>query len=848
MTIPLLASPGEMPEAESQMELPPPGRYGFVGRDAELRRLEKALTEHPIVFLTGDEGVGKTALACELARRVSAQGPEHRVFYTSFAQGVGLPRAVHEMGTSVMGIEFAQLSFQHQRQWVLDYLSQQPCLFIWDDLDTAPESKGDATPLFGSEERRELGEFLGEVNVAIASSSPSSNKSSVLTIGHQKEEWLDIEHGVEVLDGLEDSDAIRLAELIMEGAGVTPGKVAADNSELLQLLEGNPLAMMAVLPHLKYHTLRGVVRTLHKIGNGGTLGLEGCLTYALSNTSVRTRKHLLFMGLFSQRVLLDVLTFISQEGVYSSVMSGEMGWGAWRSTLREGRDGGLLESISPSVYQMHLAQERFLEGRLGTLLSSKGLKQLEEEFLRVYTDLGDYFVEKVMSSSSHDVDATVTGVLAEEPNLLRALQLAEQWGQWHQAQLLIQPLSQVYMMQQRHEEMRRLRGSLLQKIGLGAAEANAKGAVELWLYLRGGEGSDATDRSQWDKANEIYSDILGCLESLSVDNAEAKMGAVYHQLGVIAQGRQQHDKAVGWYGKALGIWERRGDKDEAADEYQQLGIIALAGGLYDDAKQWLLKALLIREDVGERKEDEESEEVAAIYYQLGQTAQFKGDTDDAQQWYNKASSAFERLGDEVNVADVYYRQAMLAQRENNHGRAKILYDRALGSFQRLGDRASEANGCYQMGLIDQAGLLYEDALVWYQTSLKLREGLNDKKGEAQVYRQMGLVAREQKDYEAAERWFGKALETYRSFDDGEDKESVVSTLGHLALMEEEQDNYPNALEYVAFAHQIAESNGLPQLPRVKAHLARLREKMGEDAYEEHWNRIIPSEGQPEGGE
>ena len=840
MNVPIVPSPGELPNTESQPELPPVGRYGFVGRDAELRRLETALGRYPIVLLTGEIGVGKTALACELARRFISQSPGHAVFYTSFAQSVGLPRAIHEIGTTVMGIEFAQLSFQQQRQWVLDYISQQPCLFIWDDLDASNGSKVEGEPLLGSEEHQEICQFLGEISAAITPSKASGLTSSVLIVGEQHEPWLSIDYQREELAGLDESDARSLTDLILEEAGVAPG---ADYSELLGLLGGNPLGVMAVLPHLKYHTLRGIVQSLRKAGSDGTPGMEACLGYAVSNTSVRTRKHLPFVGMFSQRVLLDVLTFISQESVYRSVVGGQMGWGAWRTTLREGRNAGLLESVSPSVYKMHRAQEGFLEERLHSKLSSERLEELEGEFLRVYTDLSDYFVERLMSSSSHDVDAAVTGVLAEEPNLLRALYLAEQSGRWHEVQLLIQPILQVYKMQQRHEEMTRFRQKLLQRVGVDAEDANAKGAVELWLYLRGSEANDATEGSQWDRANEIYSDILGCLSSVSVDNPEAKMGAVHHQMGAVAQGRRQYDEAVEWYDKALDIWERWGDREESADEYQQLGSIALARGLHDEATQWLLKALPIREDVGG---DEESEEVAPIYYQLGQIAQVKGNTEDARQWYGKASRSFERLGDEANTADVYYRMAMLAQGENKYGEAVMRYDRALGIYQRLGDRVGEANGCYQIGLIEQTGLMYDDAFVWYQKSLKVREELEDNRGVARVYRQLGLLAQERKEYEAAEEWYEKALEKYQSLDGGEDREAMVSTLGHLALMEEEQDNYSNALEYVVYAYQISLPNELPQLPRVNAHLARLRQKMGEDAYQEQWRRILSNQDEPEG--
>ncbi|MFH8369433.1 ATP-binding protein [Streptomyces sp. NPDC018031] len=48
----------------------------FVGRTAELVRLEQALTHHRLVTLTGTGGVGKTRLALRAARRIAARYPD----------------------------------------------------------------------------------------------------------------------------------------------------------------------------------------------------------------------------------------------------------------------------------------------------------------------------------------------------------------------------------------------------------------------------------------------------------------------------------------------------------------------------------------------------------------------------------------------------------------------------------------------------------------------------------------------------------------------------------------------------------------------------------------------------
>ena len=54
------------------------------------------------------------------------------------------------------------------------------------------------------------------------------------------------------------------------------------------------------------------------------------------------------------------------------------------------------------------------------------------------------------------------------------------------------------------------------------------------------------------------------------------------------------------------------------------------------------------------------------------------------------------------------------------------------------------------------------------------------------------------------------------------------------MVAEEQEDIPGALEWVARTYQLAMDYNLPMVVQVKAHLARLRDKMGLDGFEEWW--------------
>ena len=129
-----------------------------------MRRLERMFQHNPVVLLAGNTGIGKTELALGLARWLRDTGVRPGgVFYTDFRIGAGLERVVHEVGTEVAGLDFADMNAQQQRRWLVQYLQEHPCLLVWDSLENVAGFPDPTSGLLDESEQTDLYSFLSEV-------------------------------------------------------------------------------------------------------------------------------------------------------------------------------------------------------------------------------------------------------------------------------------------------------------------------------------------------------------------------------------------------------------------------------------------------------------------------------------------------------------------------------------------------------------------------------------------------------------------------------------------------------------------------------------------------------------
>jgi len=814
---------------EQDLQLPAAGQYGLIGRQLETCLMERLIARNKIILLAGNTGRGKTEFALNLGRWFQKVGRPQRpggVFYTTFetSHPSGLERVIHEIGTSIADLAFADMTIAQQRDWVTEYFQRTPSLLIWDNVENISGFPEGSPGLLEEPESAELNEFLSQIT--------STGSTSVLLIGRSPQApWLTVEHIVEPWSGLNGVESVELAGHIIEKNSIDPNRITPELSDLLSSVEGHPLALQMALPLLKDVPLTVLIAELknteEKLSTsydeeGRDNYFTAVMEYAWTKMSHRNRTHLPFLSLFQRRVMMDILNHMTQEQAYKSAMGEQLGWGACRTLLRTAQSSGFLDPVSPSVYQIHPSLPWFYGKKLSLQLQGNNIRNMEQEFVRVYADTADYFMESLYENQ----DSGVTAILAEEGNLTQALGLALESKQWDNAQLLVQPLAQVYHMQKRFAELRRLRGQILEIVGQTSEEAIAKNAVELWLYLLGTEASEAVDLHDLEYAEDLNNKLLQYLESQPEGNSDPRTAAVYHQFGQVAKQRWQLDEAVEWFEKSLAIVQDGDDPSASSDDLFALGQVKQNQRYYTEAKELYQKAL----DIHQRLPDEES--MVNDYRALGTVCQLKFEYEEAANWLNRARAIVEEQRDEETAILIFHQMGVVAHAQYFFDDAISWYQQALQLSDRLGNQYQMAVEFHHLGLLHQTrGIVYQEAEEWYLTALDQWNKIGDRRSAGDECRQLGVLFHEQEKYEDANKWYREACGI---FEEIADVPRLARTYGQLSMISESQDKITDALEWATRTYDLAVNHNLSVIVQVKSHLNRLRDTYGHENFKSWW--------------
>ncbi|HEV2809888.1 MAG TPA: tetratricopeptide repeat protein [Acidimicrobiales bacterium] len=771
----------------------------FVGRDGLFYELEVAARLNRVVVLHGSGGTGKTELAKAFGRWWRDTGGVERpewVILHSFEPGVasfGLDGVLADVGLQVYGADFARLEADERRAVIEGLLVDHRLLLIWDNFESVysmPDATG-ATPPLDESGRRKLRAFLGRI--------ADGSSSSLILTSRSEENWLGGIHRIRV-GGLAPHEAIEYAEqLLAPYSAATPRRAKQAFGELLQWLDGHPLSMRLVLPHLQEREPEVLLAALTGIGEfpGGAQGQQGRTTslpasvaYSFAHLGPSSRRLLVALCLIHGVADVNVLSTFSQlEGVPESFAGASRQ--EWADALDEAAQVGLLTPIDANMYRIHPA----LPAYLAALWRSEDPEHHDARrdaaarvLLVAYAQFSRWLSQQFAGG---DAPLALTLIEQQHRMLGHLLRYALEFRMWPEAEMIARALDPYWHTRGLSEEARGWvdRVRVATEYNDGSPPGLDTSAGSLWLYSVGIQAGHQILSGQLDAAESTYRQLLAMLEHQPASLLrEQRLAVTYGQLGLVAQDRGRLDEAEQWYRRCLEIEEELRDRPGTAKTYHHLGMVAHHRGRLDEAEQWYRRGLGILEGLGDRPG------TAVTYHQLGLVAQDRGHLDEAEQWYGRCLGIADDLGDRPGMAKAYH---------------------------QLGDVA------HHRGRLDEAE-------QWYRRCLEIEAELRDRPGLAKTYHHLGRVAESRGRLDEAEQWYRRSLEIKEELDN---RPGMAVTYGQFALVAEARQRPEEALEAVVRCVALFDEFPHPATGAGPTHLARLTAVLGMDQLAATWARL-----------
>jgi len=759
-------------EGEDFGAFPLPPHYGFVGRSKELLQLERVLLNNRVVVMYGFAGVGKTALAREVAYWLAETGmfPGGAVF-TTFEHGETDEQAILVVGEYAEGVGFLQRPVEEREAIAEAYLTEHPTLVVWDNFETVFD---DHYPVGERDRLLKLATRWANLcsgsRLLITSRGPESNIPGVAKVE---------------LGGFADRDALDFAAVILGKEGINRDAIDRDNLQrLLDLLGNHALSLALVLPKLREMTVDQILNEFEellpgfKIGEGRTESLIVSLEFSLRRLNEETRAMLPDFAIFRGGTLDPAICSVTEidEENWNKVRDQlvRVGLATWHSAgVFEGREVGFVH--------FHPALLPYLRNRL----NAERRITLEDRFLAFYAEISIGLFDSYVQG----LEGARLLARREWPNLLYAWEVALAKNIPDLVNRFSALLSRLLMDMGRWHEREQLLVRI--KPTPPTTEVIALGGGFTALVEK---GHSLIAAGRLAEAEELYLEILAQLDNLQ--DPEANQHQIALRRGLAQRGLAQ-------------IWKRTRPSDGIAMATQALRTFRELEPHISVARTMQMACLADRGDA---------------LLQLEHYHEAKAD-------YEACLAIAECENDRREVAVVNAQLGTLALLQNELAEARMHYKLALTEFELLNELPSVAMLWYQLGIVTEKADDFEEATRCYRRALKLA-GEANKPIVAAVSNALGLLAEHSERFDEAEQWYHRAIETNTELGNQGDLCKDYLDLTRLLLRLERLDE---AEIYVNRGREIAEGFGLSkQLATAYIFLSQIAEKHGQFEKAAYW--------------
>ncbi|REJ56714.1 MAG: CHAT domain-containing protein [Microcystis aeruginosa DA14] len=702
--------------------------YGFVGRDLEILKMEKALLKHNILLLKGMGGTGKTTLLNYLREWWQKTNWATHIFYFGYDRKAWtLEQIVHEIGQGIYN-RFEQASFQAMNlkarvRKLEQKLRSEAYILILDNLESVTGQPLAIQNTLPENEREEIAEFLKNL---------VGGKTKVILGSRSEETWLQrrtFKENIYHLQGLDQESRTELAERILERqAKSRKNAIKKDDyfKRLMKLLAGYPLAMEVVLANLKRQSPEEIwqglqLAELADVGDENkTNNIIKCVEYSHSNLSEEAQKLLLCLAPFSGFIHRDFIPMYSQKLQQLEPLQGYQ-FDQFDAAIEEAIHWGLLSPMSeemPSLLTIQPIFPYFLKTKLKEL-APETQAAIWEGFKNHYRDLAGYYDDLLDSKNPQEKQWGILFCRWEYENLFNALQIClekqEDIGIFFCLNNYFSVTNDVSSKLKLCESVCQACQNYPEQIKTGIIGSNIVGAL-------GNLAMAYQDTKNYEQAKQTYLKVIELTQNLQGVDEQQKasiLGSIYHNLGAVAQDLREWEQARSYYQQAIEIYIEYGDRHSQASTLHQLGNLAQELREWEQARSYYQQALEIKIEYGDRHSQ------ASTLHTLGNLAQELREWEQARSYYQQAIEIYIEYGDRFSQASTLHELGMVAQQLREWEQARSYYQQAIEIKIEYGDRYEQANPLHGLGgVAEEVGELSQ-AKSYYLQALQIWAEFND---------------------------------------------------------------------------------------------------------------------------
>ena len=308
---------------------------------------------------------------------------------------------------------------------------------------------------------------------------------------------------------------------------------------------------------------------------------------------------------------------------------------------------------------------------------------------------------------------------------------------------------------------------------------------------------------------EIYNELSMLYWNLSLDSSffyanealnlshiikdNKSLSESYNRIASVYFYKNQYEKALEFYQKALAIRKETDDKTGIADIYNNIANIYSNQENYQTTLDYYNQALKISEELND------STNIASYHRSIGATYLVMENYKKSLEHYLIALDVVKKLNKPGVVAKLYNTIGNIYSDITSYDAALKYYIDALEIYKKINDEAGLSAMYNNIGICYLSYYEVDKALLYFEKSLELDIKLNLQDGLSMVYNNIGTVYDQKGDKEKAIEYYNKSLEININLDN---EEGISTAQNNLGLSYLDIGEYKKGYEYLTKSLEI----------------------------------------------